>query len=213
MQKSQPIIIVTIMIMAVITAVGMFLAWSYLKRRPDLPEGGYTAVVEDAVVTVHLDPALEVRLVNPPAPPTELTGDEPPTEPLPDPMAPDQTTPTAEPPPEPTATPIPIESVIYETYVVQPTDSLYSIAQRMEISIALMALHDIAQDNLVPGETIKLPKGNPAYCPGHRPYAVGEGDTAFSISRQFNTTVETLRDINQLDESFTVRVAEIICVP
>ncbi len=210
MQKSQPIIVVTIMTMAVITAVGMFLAWSYLKRRPDLPEGGYTAVVQDAPVTIYLDPALEVRLVNPPPPPTELTGDEPPTEPLPDPMAPDQTTPTAE--PEPTATPIP-DSVIYETYVVQPNDSLYSIAERVDVSIALMAHYDIAQDSLVPGETIELPKGNPAYCPGHRPYAVGEGDTAYSISRQFDTTVENLQTINRLDEDFTVRVAEIICVP
>ncbi|MCP4427126.1 MAG: LysM peptidoglycan-binding domain-containing protein [Chloroflexi bacterium] len=209
MQKSQPIILVTIVIMAVITAVGMFLAWSYLQRRPEYPDT-VTTTADGVEVTVNMNANQRVRLVNP-MPPDAVAADAT-TEPAADQTTQEPPPPTPEPTPVPTATPVP-KPVIFEEYVVQPNDSLYGIAQRIDTSIALMAHHDIAQDNLVPGQAIQLPKGNPAYCPGRRPYAVGEGDTAYSISRRFDITAETLREINKLDENFTVRVAEIICVP
>ena len=213
MQKSQSVIIFTIIIMAIILGVGSFLALSYVRRRPELPAGSFQTTVEGVDVVVSLDPAKQILLLNPPPLPSDLPPGDQTTEPAAGQSAQGQPPPTATPPPpEPTPTPIP-DAVIFVDYLVQANDSMYSVAQRMDTSITLMAQEGIAQDNLIPGQTIKLPIGNPAYCPGQRPYAVGEGDTAFSVSRRFNMTVEALKTINNLDENYTILAGGILCMP
>jgi LysM repeat protein len=123
--------------------------------------------------------------------------------------------PTAIPVPTPVPTLPPVEAVILQPYTVQAVDTLFSIATRPDTSIALMAQYGLSQDDLVPGAVIDLPVGNPAYCPqaDRQPYAIGEGDTAFSIGRKFNSSAEELREMNNLDASYTVYAATIICVP
>jgi LysM repeat protein len=220
MRQSQPIVILIIIIMAIILAAGSFLALTYVQRRPDAPTGTSVINVEGVEVTIRMDPAKAVRVVSfddfapempaeteSPAIPTEqaATQEEPvvtSVEELPTPVA------------EPTPTISP-EPIIFEQYFVKENDSLYSLADRPDSSIALMAQFGIAQDDLVPGALIQLPVGNPAYCVQgtQRPYAVGEGDTAFSISRRFNIEVDELKLINNLDENYTVYGASIICVP
>ena len=106
-----------------------------------------------------------------------------------------------------------VDPIIFVPYTVTDSDSLYNITRQLVTSIALMAQYGISQDDLVTGNTIQIPVGNPAYCPGLRPYAVGEGETAFHIAQLYGTTVETLRDINGLDETYTIRLADILCVP
>ncbi len=115
----------------------------------------------------------------------------------------------------PSVTPGPpaVEPVIFVSYTVQPGDTLYSISTRQDTSISLMARFGISSVNMVPGTVIQLPIGNPAYCPGNLPYAVAEGDTAFSIAAKCGTTVQELQRINNLDANFTVYSASIICVP
>lgn len=213
MKKSQFPIFITVVIMAVITAVGLFLAWSYILRRPELPEGSERVIVEDVEVIINRDPDKRVRLVNPLPDQSQLQPDNQATQP-----EPAQTTPVVElatdtpvPTPEPTATLPP--SIIFIDYVVQPNETMYSVAVRLDTSIALMAQEGIAQDNLIPGQTIKLPVGNPAYCPGRRPYAVAEGDTAFSISRSLNISLADLKSINQLNDNYDIQAAQILCVP
>ena len=90
---------------------------------------------------------------------------------------------------------------------------MFGVALRIDTSIALMAQEGIAQDNLVPGTTIKLPIGNPAYCPGRRPYAVAEGDTVFNISRTLNVPLTDLKAINELNDNYDIKAAQILCVP
>lgn len=222
MKRSQSSIIMLMILMAIIMAVGGFLAVTYLFNRPDTPEGVAAQTVDGVEVMVRLDPAQTVELVGQVGAPITAV----PTNAAPaanQPVAAAQTDPaTAVPTPvptlpiatliPPTATPVP-QPIILIDYVVQLNDSLYGISQRIDTSIALMAQYNLAADNLVPGTTIKLPVGNPLYCPGRRPYAVGEGDTAFSIGRRFNISADELQAINHLDASYTVRVAEILCVP
>lgn len=106
------------------------------------------------------------------------------------------------------------DPIIFIGYTVQGSDTLYSISSsRMDTSIALMARFNISAEDIVAGNVIQLPIGNPAYCPGSRPYAVGEGDTAYSIARRFGTNHDTLKAMNNLDANYTIRIAEIICVP
>jgi LysM repeat protein len=205
-------------IMAIILGSGGFLALSYLRNRPDAPPGQEAVTVNGAQVLVAFNPDRMVEIVGPAALAEQGEGAAQPPAQQPAPEQPAVTAvpatplpPTATPLP-PTATPAP-EKVIFEAYTVQPNDSLYEIARRIDVSIALMAQHGLSNEDLTPGRQIQLPKGNPAYCPGYRPYAVGEGDTAFSIGRRFNTTAGELQRINNLDQNYTVRVADIICVP
>ena len=91
---------------------------------------------------------------------------------------------------------------------------MYSISNRMDTAITLMADNGISQDDIVPGQTIRLPVGNPEFCTGRgRPYAVGEGDTAFNVSQRYNTTPQNLQSLNDLDGNYTIKIADIICVP
>jgi LysM repeat protein len=214
MQRTQYPIVITIVIMAVITAVGLFLAWSYILRRPELPEGSYRTTVENVELVVNRDPDKQVRLINPLPDQTQLQPDNQTTQPEPAQPVVDAVPPTETPvpPPEPTATPVP-PAVIFIDYVVQPNDTMYSVASRYATSITLMAQEGIAQDNLSPGQTIRLPIGNPAYCPGRRPYAVTEGDTAFNISRTTGVSLDDLKSINNLNDGFDIKAAQILCVP
>lgn len=226
MQKSQPLVILIIIVMAIIMAVGFFLALTYIRRRPDLPTGSFVTTVEGVEVTVRMDPEKEFQVLDPGEilMDTDVTLAEPNSEEQAEqvPAEPEQVTepvevvlPTST--PEPTLAPvIPTpEPVIIQAYDVLASDTLFSISTRIDTSIALMARYGISQDDLVPGTIIELPVGNPAFCPqpDSQPYAVGEGDTAFSIARRFGVTAEELRQLNNLDESYTVYTATIICVP
>jgi LysM repeat protein len=221
MQKSQPIVILIIITMAIILAAGSFLALTYIQRRPDAPTGTLVTNVEGLDVTVRADPDKEVRVLNLGEIQVDSSAEEQaPAVPLPDgidaqldelPVTVEES-PTPLPEPSPTSSPDP---VIFEAYTVLASDTLYGIANRTDTSIALMARFGVSQDDLVPGNVIELPVGNPAYCPqfDRQPYAVGEGDTAFSVSRRFNIGVDELREINALDENYTVYAAVVICVP
>lgn len=239
MNRSQQPFILMIMLMAIILAIGLFLAFIYLRNRPENPPGVRTETVEGLEITINMDASQEALLLPLGAAPVsqvpQATSEQPMlVEPTADPAL-QQPTPAIEtavsaqqPLEQPTATiqvivptappatiaPVPAAaSVIFIDYVVQANDTLYGITQRYATSIALMSVNGISQANLVPGTTIKLPIGNPAYCPGRHPYAVGEGDTAFSIARQYGITANDLKAINNLDANYTVRVAEVICVP
>lgn len=106
------------------------------------------------------------------------------------------------------------EPIIFIDYTIQPNDTLYNIAtRRMDSSIALISRFGLSSDDIIQGAVIKLPVGNPAYCPGRRPYAIGEGDTAYSIAKRYGTTHQNLQAINGLNSEFAIRIGEILCVP
>ena len=182
---------------AIVLAAVLSLAVSSLRNRPDEPElpvGGEVVMINNQPITLRRNPALTVQLAPPEVPTAPVIENEQPTT-EPATAVPE---PTATPEPEnntvvdPTATPVPaqptVNAVILESYVVQAGDTLYRITTQKATSIALMAEYGISQDSLSPGETISVPVGNPAFCPGRRPYAVGEDETVFSIAQKTNTT-------------------------
>jgi hypothetical protein len=103
-------------------------------------------------------------------------------------------------PPAPTAvptaaapTPMPqptrdTRPVIFREYIVQQGDSLYSVAEKMNSSIELMAKHGISEVHMNPGTVIEqLPYANPDYCPGLRAYVVRDREVRSSVS-PYNST-------------------------
>jgi LysM repeat protein len=216
--------ITAVILIAAVLAIGLFLALPYLRNRPDFPPGTFPIVVEGHTILVEMDPAQEVIIVDlarggpstpvptlPPATPLPEagTGAQQPTLP---PLVPTNVLPTLAPP---TAVPPPaVDSVIFINYTVQPGDTLYRIALRRDTSIPLMARFGISAKKLIPGKVIRLPIGNPAYCTaGYVPYAITDNETASSIARDFGTTVDVLRQVNNLDANATIYTGSIICVP
>lgn len=213
--------VIFVIILAALLAAGLFLAIPYLQGREAFPAGTYTVNVEDLSVIVEADPAMEVYLI-----PLTQGGSggqsaevapqqqEPETfgGPAPAPTATFVVLPTAG--PAPTLPPVGTESIIFIDYVVQPGDTLYSISLRQDTSIALMARFGISSTSLVPGAVIRLPIGNPAHCPsGWVPYAVEEGQTAFSIASKCGVPLATFSQVNGLDANNTIYAASIVCVP
>lgn len=203
---------------AIIMAAGVFLAMNVIRNRNNNETAqeqtnNFPITVGSEQISLQVDPNTRPTIVEPvdnsPRP------EDAPVETLTEATATPEATAVPATTEPPTAVPTAaVEKIIFQDYTVQPGDTLYSISQRIDTSIALMADKGISQANLTPGTIIKLPIGNPAYCTGKgRPYAVGEGDTAYNISQRFNTTAANLQTLNGLDANFTVKVADIICVP
>lgn len=223
--RTQPTIVILMIAMAIILAAGVLLTIVVIQNRSASNAGeedgapAFTVTVGEEVVNLQNDPALRVQVVNQAVediPRVEATATqevvvESESEAVEEVQ--ENPTPTTAPP---AATAVPSQTaqkIIFTDYTVQQGDTLYSVATRIDTSIALMAEHDISQEDLVPGNVISLPIGNPEYCPGRRPYAVKEGDTAFSIAQRFNIKTQELQAINGLGPDFTVNLADILCVP
>lgn len=162
--------------------------------------------IDGTIVTLHTVPDKAVSLSQQPV------VEQPTLQPTP---APTETPGVAPEPVQPTAPPATGggESVVFIDYVVQPSDTLYSIADRQATSIELMAVHGISAEDIVPGTTLRLPVANPAVCAGMATYVVRPGDTVFSISRRYNTTTQAIASANGLGPDFRIDVAEVLCIP
>ncbi len=234
MKKLSPVIF-AIIFMAIILAVGSFLAISYVQRRPaEAPApaggdnvGGVSVNVEGIDVQLRGDLIQQVRIINPADVQTiplatDAATDQNQTvdggQDSQNPPADQQNQQTEQPTPFPTNTPEPpplpaAEPIITIDYVVQEGDTLYKIADLFNTAIVLMAERGISQDDLVAGQTIAVPVGNAEICPGRQPYVVKEAETAFAIGQKFGVNAEEIQAINGLDENYTVYAGTVICVP
>ena len=81
-------------------------------------------------------------------------------------------------------------------YVVQPGDTLYRIAQRLEVSLQriIEANPGIDPNYLRVGQVICIP----ACPPNHTPYIIRPGDTLYRIAQMYNVTVEDILDANEI---------------
>lgn len=220
MYKLRSSIVLMMIAIAFILAAGVFLAINVIQNRNneaelEVPPSNFLVTVGAEQISLQVDPNLRPTIID-----TQVTDETPRTEDAPGQQVQEATaTPETSAAPADTeaATAVPapgVDKIIFIDYLVQQGDTLYSISERIDTSIALMAEHGISQTSLTPGQTIRLPIGNPDYCAGRgRPYAVGEGDTAFNIGQRFNTTPENLQTINGLDANYTIMTADIICVP
>ena len=89
------------------------------------------------------------------------------------------------------------ESVDDNTYIVQPGDSLYSIAKRFGISVDALKQANNKNSNLLSvGEKLIIPSS--ASSSNKRVHVVMPGDTLYGIARTYNTTVDEIKRLNNL---------------
>jgi LysM repeat protein len=108
----------------------------------------------------------------------------------------------------------PDAAVNLQPHTVAAGDTLYSIAERYETSVSLMAEYGISQTSLVAGGIIDIPVANPAYCAAYSDtYIVKEGETALMVARRFNIDYTTLKLPNNLNDDYLVKAGQVLCIP
>lgn len=95
-------------------------------------------------------------------------------------------------------------------YIVQKGDSLYSIAQKFNISVEeIMRLNNLTSTVLQVGQVLKVTQGSsPDFgkeCvgtgyiePKYETYVVKKGDSLYVIAKRFNTSVDNIKKLNNL---------------
>ena len=96
------------------------------------------------------------------------------------------------------------------TYVVQPGDSLWIIAQRYGTTVdAIKRLNGLSGDMLNIGQVLKIPARQ---APGYIEYTVRAGDTLWLLSRRYNTTVDAIKQLNGLSSDM-LSIGQVLKIP
>lgn len=94
-------------------------------------------------------------------------------------------------------------------YIVQSGDSLWSIARKLGITVAeLRAYNNLTSDILQIGQVLLVPTLQEET----NTYTVKSGDSLWSIARQFNITVNDLKNENNLTSNL-ISIGQILKIP
>lgn len=99
------------------------------------------------------------------------------------------------------------------TYTVKNGDSLWKIANQFGITVSeLKNANGLTGDNLQIGQILKIPTGKDQVITTDNTYTVKSGDSLWSIARKYNTTVDTLRTLNNLTNDI-LKAGQVLKVP
>lgn len=99
-----------------------------------------------------------------------------------------------------------------DTYIVKKGDTLYSISKKQNIPIdTIIKLNNLTSSNLQVGQKLKL-KSDSNNSISENQYVVQRGDTLYSIALKNNTTVDKLRELNNLNTN-TLTIGQILQLP
>lgn len=103
---------------------------------------------------------------------------------------------------------------IENTYIVQKGDTLYSIANKYNITVNdLKQFNNLTTDTLYIGQVLQIPTQIIPIEPTETEiYIVKKGDSLWSISRKYNTTINELIDINNLT-TINLQIGQQLLVP
>ena len=91
---------------------------------------------------------------------------------------------------------IPIEEENYITYVIEPGDSLYSIAKKYDTTIEeIKKINNLTSNLLSINQIIKIPN---KISIEENTYIVQKGDSLYSVAKKYNITVNELKELNNL---------------
>jgi LysM repeat protein len=101
-----------------------------------------------------------------------------------------------------------------DVYVVQPGDSLWSVAKKFNITVEeLKAANNLTTNLLSVGQILKIPTVQPEPVPGeYIVYTVQAGDSLYSIAQRYNTTVDNLISYNNLSTT-SLKIGQQLLIP
>lgn len=96
-------------------------------------------------------------------------------------------------------------------YVVKKGDTLYSISKKNNVSVEeLMLLNNLTNTSLTPGQVLNIPAGDSVDSFNY--YEVLPGDTLYSIANKYDTTIDSLVNLNNL-KSNVLTVGQLLIIP
>lgn len=101
------------------------------------------------------------------------------------------------------------------TYIVQSGDSLWSIANRFGVTVNdLKSANGLTSNLLSVGQVLIIPtvESNTPVNPSYTTYTVQPGDSLWSISNRFGTTVDTIKTLNNLTSNL-LSIGQVLQIP
>lgn len=98
-----------------------------------------------------------------------------------------------------------------QTYIVKSGDTLYAIANTYGTTVdAIKELNNLTNNMLSIGQNILIPETNQVSKPTM--YIVKSGDSLWRIARNFNTTVNDIRVLNNLTTDL-LSIGQVLMIP
>ena len=105
------------------------------------------------------------------------------------------------------------EMDMYLNYKVQSGDSLFSIANKFNTSIDIIIdVNNLESNNLSIGQILKIPTSTTSINTNYNNYTVLKGDSLFSIANKFNTTINAIKNLNNLSSN-NLSIGQILKIP
>lgn len=99
------------------------------------------------------------------------------------------------------------------TYTVSKGDTLYSIAKKYNITVdELKKINNLNNNNLNIGQQLTLPSKETNESTEYTTYTVQKGDSLYQIAKKYNTTIDNLKKINNLNNTL-LSIGQKIKVP
>lgn len=96
----------------------------------------------------------------------------------------------------------------YIEYKVVSGDSLYGIAKKYNTTVdEIKSINNLSSNLLSIGQILKIPNSNNF----NRTYVVKSMDSIYSIAKKFDTTVDNLRNLNNLSNNL-VSIGQILII-
>ena len=98
----------------------------------------------------------------------------------------------------------------YITYKIVSGDSLYSIAKKYNTTVdSIKNFNNLTSNILSIGQTLKIPTTT---SPSYTTYKVVSGDSLYSIAKKYNTTVDSIKVLNNLSSNL-LSIGQILKIP
>ena len=96
-------------------------------------------------------------------------------------------------------------------YIVKKGDTLYSISKKFGISVnELKLLNSLNNNTLYIGQVLNIPSNDQSSDFNY--YEVNKGDTLYSIAKKYDTTVDSLINLNNLNNS-SLFIGQLLVIP
>ena len=98
-------------------------------------------------------------------------------------------------------------------YTVKSGDTLYSIAKKYNTSVnEIKVINNLTTNNLSIGQTLKIPTSSEEISSNYITYKVVSGDSLYSIAKIYNTTVNDIKELNNLSSNL-LSIGQILKIP
>ena len=104
-----------------------------------------------------------------------------------------------------------VEETNVSTYTVEKGDSLYSISKKLGITVdELKKINNLSTNLLTIGQVLKIPSKKEVS--NYIEYIVKKGDSLYSISKKYDVTVDSIKELNNLTSNL-LNIDQVLKIP